>query len=144
MRKLAFASRMVNQILIRGWLGWSRGVVEPLKLTLPLFFLMASFTSLFEVERAGGNWQGCQRSAWHFKRHFKINLDLLNDRPPLGCNHPEPQAQKNTWLFTSENKHKIMKEDFSLSHKMMQLHVCSASPLKLENDENMCQIRWNR
>lgn len=56
MRKLAFASPMVNQILIRSWWGWSRGVVEPLKLTLPLFFLMAFFffTSLFEVERAGG------------------------------------------------------------------------------------------
>lgn len=43
MRKLAFASPMVNQILIRSWWGWSRGVVEPLKLTLPLFFLMAFF-----------------------------------------------------------------------------------------------------
>lgn len=45
---------MVNQILIRGWLGWSRGVVKPLKLALPLFFLMAFFTSLFEVEREVG------------------------------------------------------------------------------------------
>lgn len=49
---------ILNQSLIRTGLVWKEGVVVPLKLALPLFSIMAYFTSLFEVESGRGSWGG--------------------------------------------------------------------------------------